>query len=69
MKVFVTVIGRYNNFILNAIDKLKKNGIEPKIIAPAHGLVFRNNPNLIVRCYADLAKGVSKSGKILVIIV
>jgi len=66
-KYIVTVVGRYNNFILNAIDKLKKNGIEPKIIAPAHGLVFRNNPNLIVRYYADLAKGVSKSGKILVI--
>ncbi len=66
-KYFVTVVGHYSKHVLRAIEKLHKLGIAPQIIAPAHGLIFRSNPQLIIDYYMRLAKNVPIRGKVVVV--
>ncbi len=65
-KYFVSVIGYYRDFVTRAIDKLKSIGVEPKIIAPGHGLIWRKSLDIVDHYYA-WAKAVPEKGKIAVI--
>lgn len=66
-KYVVNIVGHYIDRILKAADKLREKKVSPKIIAPAHGLIFKNNPEAILNYYIDLAKGSPEKGKIAVI--
>ncbi|MEM2740149.1 MAG: FprA family A-type flavoprotein [Candidatus Bathyarchaeia archaeon] len=66
-KYIVDVIGHYSDYILKALDKIRSAGISPKIIAPAHGLILRKNPKILVDYYERIARGLSERGKITVI--
>ncbi len=66
-KYIATVIGRYSSFVLKAVDKLKASRISPRIIAPAHGMVFRKNPEFIIDLYVRLARKEAEKGKVLVV--
>jgi flavorubredoxin len=39
-KYFVNVIGAYRTHVVNAINKIKRLGIYPELILPAHGIAF-----------------------------
>ena len=66
-KYVVTIVGHYSEHILKAVEKLRTSGLTFKIIAPAHGLVFKNNPGLIVDYFVKLAKGIPEKNKIVVV--
>jgi len=66
-KYLVDVIGNYSKHILNALGKLSEQRISPKIVAPAHGLVFKNRPELILDYYSKLASGIAEKGKVTVV--
>jgi len=66
-KYVATIIGFYSNFILKNIGKIKSQNINPQIIAPAHGLVFRNKPEKIINYYTKLAEGRVERGKIVIV--
>ncbi len=59
-KYLVTVIGFHRRNIPLNIEKLRKLNLDVKIIAPAHGLVWRNYPEFIVKYYEDTAKAVGR---------
>ncbi len=62
-KYVATVIGHYKEYVIKNIKKLKNIGINPKIIAPSHGLIWRRNPNLIMERYIEWSKGLGKEKK------
>ncbi len=68
-KYIVTVIGHYHKYIVENVEKIKKLGIvdDVKMILPGHGLVWRKNPRKIFEHYVNVAAGVPKKGKVLVI--
>lgn len=66
-KYIVNIIGRYTDYIIKALDKMRGLGISPKIIAPAHGLIFRRNPETIISYYERVARGLPEQGKITLI--
>ena len=66
-KYIVTVIGHYRKFITRNIDKIMSLKIVPKIIAPAHGLVFKRNPNIILNYYLKIAKAEPQEKKVTII--
>lgn len=66
-KYFANVIGHYRDFVAKAIEKIKALGINPRIVAPAHGIIWRKNPSLIIEYYNELARGRTEKGKIVVI--
>jgi len=58
LRYYVNIVAKFSKAVLQAIAKLKDLSIE--VIAPSHGLIFRQNPSLIVELYrkwASLAEG------------
>ncbi len=66
-KYLFTVIGAYIDHIAKNLEKLEKRGVKPSIVAPAHGLIFRKNPEKIVKLYGELAAGKTMHRKVAVI--
>jgi flavorubredoxin len=66
-KYLVTVIGSYRENLLRSIDKLEQEGIEPKVIAPSHGLIWRNKPHRIIDLYRKWARGEPEQEKVVII--
>ncbi|MEM0093600.1 MAG: FprA family A-type flavoprotein [Thermofilum sp.] len=62
-KYAVTVVGHYSEWIAKGLEKLKTAGINPKIIAPAHGTVYRSNPHWAIERWAEISSGAAKRGK------
>ncbi len=50
-RYFSNIVIKYSRNVIDAIEKLKKLGIEIKIIAPSHGPIYRANPKRIIELY------------------
>jgi len=57
LRYYVNIVAKFSNPVLKAIHKL--NGLDVKIIAPSHGLVWRENPSRIVNLYQKWAENAS----------
>ena len=66
-KYVVTVIGHYMDWVRRGLEKLSAAGIEPGVIAPAHGIVWRSNVGRVVETYRSLAEGRPEPGKVLIL--
>jgi len=66
-KYLANIVGHYREHIVKNIEKLLGLGIEIKIVAPAHGLVWIRNPRTIIDYYYKLGKAEPENRKILVI--
>lgn len=66
-KYFANIIGSFREHVIRNVEKLEGLGIRPKIIAPAHGLIWRRDPQLIIGYYRRLAEGRPEPSKILVV--
>lgn len=66
-KYLANVIGHYRTFIVRNIEKIREQRISPTVVAPAHGLVFKNNPRAILDYYEKLARGVPEENKVVVV--
>ena len=67
LRYYVNIVAKFSKPTLNAIGKL--GGIEIKVIAPSHGLIWRNNPGRIIELYkkwAEYATGPTEPGITLV---
>jgi len=54
LRYYVNIVAKFSNPVLKAIEKL--SGIDVKIIAPSHGLIWRKNPADIIELYRKWAK-------------
>jgi len=66
-KYIVTIVGHYSDYILKAVDKLSSSGLPVKVVAPAHGMVFREKPATIINYYVKVARKEAEKGKVLVV--
>uniref|UniRef100_A0A832C8W1 FprA family A-type flavoprotein n=1 Tax=Ignisphaera aggregans TaxID=334771 RepID=A0A832C8W1_9CREN len=66
-KYVATVVGHYREHIVKNIEKITGLNLEIKMIAPAHGLVWRNNPKIIVDYYYKLGLAEPDMKKIVVV--
>ncbi len=60
LRYFSNIVGMQSQAVLRAIEKLK--GLAIEVIAPAHGLVWRKNPERIVELYARWARHEGEAG-------
>jgi flavorubredoxin len=63
-KYVVTVIGHYREWILRGLGKLEKLQVRPRVIAPAHGLVWRRSVGDVVEEYRRLGEARPREGKV-----
>ena len=54
LRYYANIVGSFSKFVLKAIDKLKDFDI--KVIAPSHGIIWRENPGQIIDRYRRFAK-------------
>jgi flavorubredoxin len=54
LRYYVNVVARFSRNVLNAIDKLKDTSIS--IVAPSHGLIWREQPRRIIELYEQWAR-------------
>lgn len=65
-KYFACILTLYSSQILKKIEEFSKLGWELAIIAPAHGLCWRENPGQIVEKYVEWSKGVNREAAVIV---
>lgn len=53
MRYYANIIATFSNFVLKALDKLKR--LEIRTVAPGHGIVWRQSPEAIVDMYRRIA--------------
>jgi len=58
-KYFANILMPYAPLIVRKIEEVSKLGIEPRIIAPSHGIIWRSNPEKIVNSYLEWSRGKS----------
>ncbi len=61
LRYYVNIVAKFSRNVLNAIDKLKN--IDIRIIAPSHGLVWREKPGDIIELYRQWAELAGKPGE------
>ncbi|MCZ7399305.1 MAG: FprA family A-type flavoprotein [Candidatus Methanoperedens sp.] len=64
-KYYANILMPFAGIILKKIEELQKLGIEIKMVAPSHGMIW-TNPGKIIDAYLKWAQGISKQ-KVLVI--
>ncbi|MHA2358432.1 MAG: FprA family A-type flavoprotein [Candidatus Heimdallarchaeaceae archaeon] len=60
LRYFSNIVAKYVKYVKRAMDKL--TGLPIKIIAPAHGIIWRKNPNRIIELYVELTERKAKPG-------
>ena len=53
LRYYANIVGSFSSFVLKAIEKLKD--LEIKMIAPSHGIIWRENPGVIIERYKKFA--------------
>lgn len=66
-KYVATVVGHYREHIVKDIEKILSLNLDVKVVAPAHGLIWKNNPKTIIDYYYKLGKAEAEKGKVLVV--
>ncbi|MCM8778900.1 MAG: FprA family A-type flavoprotein [Candidatus Omnitrophica bacterium] len=66
-KYLVNVIGHFRDWVIKHIEKLKKESLRIKIIAPGHGLLWKDNPQRIISAYLEWAKATPREKKLVVV--
>jgi len=66
-KYIANVVGHYKEHITKNLEKIEKSGIEIRMIAPLHGLIWKRDPSRIVEFYRAIAEGRAEKGKVLVV--
>ena len=61
LRYYANIIASYSKPVLNAIKKLE--GVEIKIVAPSHGLVWRKDPGEIIGLYQKWANHAADGGE------
>ncbi|MCD6389383.1 MAG: FprA family A-type flavoprotein [Desulfobulbaceae bacterium] len=54
LRYYANIIGGFSMFVKKAIDRL--DGLDIKMIAPSHGIVWRENPREIIDAYLRFAR-------------
>ncbi|HDO20909.1 MAG: hypothetical protein NDF56_02450 [archaeon GB-1845-036] len=55
-KHLVSIVGKYRKNIIENVGKILRIGLKVKVIVPPHGLVWKNNPNMILDAYMRWAE-------------
>lgn len=53
LRYYANIVGSFSKFVLRAIDKLSE--LKINVIAPSHGIIWRENPETIIERYRKFA--------------
>ncbi len=56
-KYYANILWPYSSLVVRKIEEIQKLGLKIRMIAPSHGVIWRDNPTKIVEAYLRWAKG------------
>lgn len=65
-KYYANIIWPFNSIVFKKIEEINKLNIRPKMIAPAHGVIWRKMPGKIIEKYLSWTKNESENKVIVV---
>ncbi|MBI4772719.1 MAG: FprA family A-type flavoprotein [Deltaproteobacteria bacterium] len=65
-KYFANILWPLSALIPGLLGELEAHDIEPRMIAPSHGVIWRSHPDLIVRRYKNWCKGLAEDRVLIV---
>lgn len=54
---YANILMPFGTLIIQKLAEVQKLGLEIKIIAPDHGIIWRQHPNKVLQMYTDMASG------------
>ncbi len=54
---YANILMPFGGIIKNKLAEVQKLGLDIEIIAPDHGVIWRNNPGKVLQMYSDMASG------------
>lgn len=63
LRYYSNIVGKYSNMVQKAFAKLQ--GVEIKMIAPSHGLIWRGNPGRVLELYSKWCNWESEKGVVI----
>jgi len=61
-KYYANILLPLSDFVIKKLEEVTKMGIEIKMIAPSHGIIWRKEPGKIINAYAKWASGEALPG-------
>jgi len=65
-KYYANILMPFASLITRKIEEVSGLGVEPKMIAPSHGVIWRSNPDKIVKSYLEWSEGKAQSKAVIV---
>jgi len=65
-KYYANILMPFASLIIKKIEELPTLGVQPMIIAPSHGVIWRGNPEKIVKAYLEWSNGEAKKKAVIV---
>ncbi|MEW6662113.1 MAG: FprA family A-type flavoprotein [Bacillota bacterium] len=65
-KYYANILWPFSRLVARKIDEIVAMGLEIKMIAPSHGIIWRGDPMRIVNAYAGWAKGETRKKAVIV---
>lgn len=65
-KYYANILMPFASLITRKIEEVSGLGVEPKMIAPSHGVIWRSNPDKIVKSYLEWSEGKAQSKAVMV---
>jgi flavorubredoxin len=65
-KYYANILMPFAPLIIKKIEEVSGLGVKPKMIAPSHGVIWRSNPDKIVRSYLEWSEGKAQSKAVIV---
>jgi len=66
LKYFANILTPFSKLVTKKIDELKSLNVPLDMIAPSHGIIWRNNPMRIVEKYYEWASGKSDNSVVII---
>ncbi len=66
-KYLATIVGGYRGWVLKTLEKLEAAGVQPRVVAPLHGLVLRRHVGDVLGLYRSWASGNLDWGRAVVV--
>jgi len=65
-KYYANILMPYASLITKKIEEVSGLGVETKMIAPSHGVIWRSNPDKIVKSYLEWSEGEAERKAVIV---
>jgi len=65
-KYYANILMPFAPLIPKKIEELPRLGMKPRVIAPSHGVIWRANPQNIIKAYLEWSSGIARSKAVIV---